>query len=193
MPKLYIIRHAQVEIKPEMPPPQWRLSAEGKKSVQPLVSAYGISDISCVYHSPEIKAAQTAAIIGKALSVPVRVDDDLRELEMNSGYLSQESFTDIVGRFLEGENIDFFEDYGRAQERIIRSIEGITRAEKGRSVAVVSHGRIIIALLSYLLGRRLGREEWRSMKFPEISVIDLEKGVVEKGYMAKNKLAVSIY
>jgi 2,3-bisphosphoglycerate-dependent phosphoglycerate mutase len=188
VPKVYVIRHAQVQIDPQLPPHEWQLSDEAERSVQELVMKHTWTGVSAIYHSPERKAADTAAIIGDLLGLPTKVCPNLRELEMKTGFLSGDEFRRRVAEYLSGGNDPDFEDYNVAQKRIVNCLQAIIEAEAGKSVAVVSHGRILTVLYSYLLGHRLGEKEWQSIGLPDLSVINLETNTIESGFFAGKRI-----
>jgi broad specificity phosphatase PhoE len=70
-------------------------------------------------------------------------------------------------------------------------LQAVVEAEAGKSVAVVSHGRILTVLYSYLLGHRLGEKEWQSISLPDLSVINLETNTVESGFFAGHRIVHS--
>ncbi|RLQ93315.1 histidine phosphatase family protein [Falsibacillus albus] len=183
MPKLFVIRHAQVCIVPSLPSHQWELSEEGAISARKIALQTDWEDASIIYHSPERKAMQTAAAIGIEKTLVLREEEDLRELEMNSGFLKKEDFQSKVGEYLMGKGDHDFEEYWSAQERIVNCVKNLVDRHKGSSLAIVSHGRILTAFYSFLLRRRLGVQEWQSIKMPDISVIDLETWMVIDGFL----------
>ncbi|MCL6444335.1 MAG: histidine phosphatase family protein [Alicyclobacillus sp.] len=173
MPHLVVVRHAQVTIDPHVPPAQWHLSAEGEAAAAALAADPIWPTIHIIAHSPEPKAKATAHILSSMHSLPLTEEPDLRELEMDAGFLPTDVFLDRVGRFLEGEPDEAFEDYGAATDRIVQCVQRLLLAANGQSVAIVSHGRILTALFSHLLGRRLARQLWQSIRLPDLAVLDV--------------------
>lgn len=57
--RLYVVRHAQVHIKPHVAPKDWALSQEGIVSTGTMMENEHWPDVSVIYHSPEKKAEQT--------------------------------------------------------------------------------------------------------------------------------------
>jgi 2,3-bisphosphoglycerate-dependent phosphoglycerate mutase len=184
MSKLYIVRHAQVAVDPNSPAHLWPLSEAGKRAAEELAARENWDDVYRVYHSPEPKAEQTAQIIAKRLKVGTAREEDLRELHADLGFLPAEQFHARVAAYLSGYVDPAFENYDSAVARIDACVKRIAREAGGRSVVVVSHGRILTAFFSKLLGRRLTGEEWRSIKLPDLSVIDLATWKVERGFFA---------
>ncbi|ARU63348.1 hypothetical protein CBW65_21940 [Tumebacillus avium] len=184
MSKLYVVRHAQVLIEPALPSPEWALSSEGVQSARELAKRESWQGVREIWHSPEPKAIGTARAIAEHAGLTMKQHEDLRELAFAAGYLTAEEFQARVGAYFQGGQDDpAFEPYVEAQARIVQAIQDIVAQADGKDVAIVSHGRILTVLYSYLLGRRLGPEEWRSIKLPDLSVIDTGTWRVERGFL----------
>jgi len=61
-------------------------------------------------------------------------------------------------------------------------VTDILRESAGKAVMVVSHGLVITVLYSYLIGPGLDPNGWKSLKMPDLSVIDLDTCMVERGF-----------
>jgi broad specificity phosphatase PhoE len=184
MSHLYTVRHAQVQIDPAIPPHEWHLSAEGQASIAELSAKESWEGVSVIWHSPEPKAEQTARVIAERAGLEMRMHPDLRELAMETGFLSPEEFQARVAAYFSGAQEPDFEPYEDAKKRIVTCVHEIVAAAKGQSVAIVTHGRILNVLYSHLLGRRLGIGEWKSIKLPDLSVVDTKTWRVERGFLA---------
>ena len=157
----------------------------------PIAEASFWASVAGIYHSPAPKAAQTAQIIARRWRLPTYAKEDLREMEIQ-GYIMPEQFVHIVGDHLAGvASSSLLEDYALAQQRIVRCVQRLAVINAGRSFAIVSHGRILTALYSHLLGYRLGREAWQSLRMPDLSVINLATWQVEAGFLSDIKREIS--
>ncbi|MBS7529003.1 histidine phosphatase family protein [Hazenella sp. IB182353] len=174
-----MIRHAPVEVDPDQPAAEWKCSEVGKKLTLELIDSVRWEDIHVIYHSPEIKAQQTAKIIANELGVRMYVRTSLREVEARIGFLPINQFIARVGDYLEGYPDPDFEDYDQAVARFHQSICEIV------SAAIVSHGRILTAWYSYLLGSRLSRKDWQSIGLPDLSVVHTDTWQVKQGFFAE--------
>lgn len=183
MSKLFIVRHAQVTVDFNIPASDWSISAEGIQSTRDFALQESWSVIPLIYHSPENKAVDTAKTISEVSGVPTKVADDLRELKIPT-IQPHDEFLRRVGEFFAGSNDPEFEDWGVATERIVNCVQGIVRNEKGNSVAIVSHGRILTVFFSHILKRRMTVDEWQSIRMPDLSVIDLDSWTVERGFFS---------
>lgn len=87
-----------------------------------------------------------------------------------------------------GSNDPKLEDWNVANERIVNCVQDIVRTENGKSVVIVSHGRILILFFSHILKRRMTVDEWQSIRMPDLSVIDLDSWTVERGFFSPQNL-----
>jgi broad specificity phosphatase PhoE len=94
MSKLFLIRHAQPEVRPGVPPRLWPLTAQGRESAQQLAQHLAGSDQPVrLYASPERKAQETAQLIGHHLNLPIEMVADLREHEReHSPFLDKDAW-----------------------------------------------------------------------------------------------------
>lgn len=180
---MFVIRHAATIMDFDIPPADWTVSTEGVQATRALAAQESWSGVSRIYHSPENKAVATAKIVSEVSGIPTRVADDLRELGIPTIQPGEE-FICRVGAYLAGSHDPEFEDWNAATERIVHCVQGIVRDEHGTSVAIVSHGRILTVLFSHILKRRMSVEEWRSIRMPDLSVVDLDSWTVERGFLS---------
>ncbi len=186
--KLLVVRHAQVVIEPEVAPERWNLSAEGETSARRLADDPDWADVGRIWYSPQPKTAQTARVIAAARGLPAEAAPDLAELTMDVGFLGTTEFERRVGAYLEGADDPVFEPYAAAEQRVTRCVRDILLRSAGQDAAIVSHGRILTVLFAALCGERLDREAWRSIRLPDLSVVDLTAGVVERGFFTGRRV-----
>ncbi len=183
MSMLYIVRHSIPATDPSVAAEHWPLSDAGIRAAQQLGELPCWQDVEIIYSSPEPKALQTAQEIARPWGTRVIVENDLRELQMKSVWLDNADFLKKVGDYLEGADDPDFEPYDQAQQRIVGCVQRLIQSHPGRSIAVVSHARILVAFFSHLFGRRVGRHEWRSIQMPDLAVVDLPKSQVVSGFL----------
>ncbi|MGE5654297.1 MAG: histidine phosphatase family protein [Bacillota bacterium] len=182
MSLLYIVRHSIPATDPSVAAERWPLSDAGIRAAQQLGELSCWQDVEIIYSSPEPKALQTAEEIARQWGTRVIIEGGLRELQMKPVWLESADFIKKVGDYLEGADDPDFEPYDQAQRRIVDCVQRLTQSHPDRSIAVVSHARILVAFLSHLFGRRLGRQEWRSIKMPDLAVVDLAGSCVVSGF-----------
>ena len=158
--EIVLIRHGEQIRHPGDP----GLSHDGVRSAQRAAAQLTREPAAALYTSPLRRAAETAAVIGTAVGLPVTPDPRLAE-RMNWG---PEHYRDFE---------HFLAEWRRcAEDRHHRPPDGDSSAEAGRRmlefldglpaaagpVLAVTHGGIVVDLLRELFGdvevRRLGRD-----------------------------------
>lgn len=188
MAKLYILRHAETRIDSVLGPDNWELDDGARDSVARLLKGIPITEICCIYSSPLPKASRTADIIGNIYGIAKNERDCLREVKRYFPYVDDMTFGVYVEEFLSGKDDLHFEPYPVARERIVNCIGDILKESSGKSVIVVSHGMVISVLYSHLTGRILSKNDWKNLKMPDLSVIDIDSGIVERGFFSGFKI-----
>jgi broad specificity phosphatase PhoE len=184
MTKLYVVRHAEIRLDVDVPPDKWELTDSASSAVVNMLNGISVDSIDRIYYSPLLKASQTADIISNIYGI-VKVERDcLREVERHFSYVDHGTFTRYVEKYLSGHDDGNFEKYYDVTERIVSCVMDILRESAGKSVMVVSHGVVITVLYSHLIGTTLDPNGWKTLKMPDLSVIDLDTGMVERGFYA---------
>jgi len=161
--KLYLVRHGETELNK-----QYRyigrtdvgLSAEGKRQAEALAEYLKAEGITAIYSSDLKRAAQTAGIIAKPLSINIKLTKDLREIDFGDwegltyaeiDALDHEYFqswmNDPVAVAIPGG-----ERWDRFEHRVLRAVESIVEHEKDGNVIAVSHGGPIRIIMTHLNG-----------------------------------------
>ncbi len=192
MSKIYTIRHAETQLVPNISSVDWELSNGATESVKHMLRDITFDDIRCIYHSPLIKAEATAKIISEIYGFEIRANECLREVERYFGFVSEETFRRRVNNYLSGFDSNHFERYDSAKERIITCIKNLVKESGGESFMVVSHGMILTILYSYLVGFTPAFVNWQKLKMPDLSIIDIEKEIIERGFYSGNSVVGQI-
>ena len=182
MTKLYFVRHAETRIDADAAPDRWELTDNAYGAVVKMFYGISTDSIDCIYYSPLKKASQTADIISDIYGI-VKVERDcLKEVERHFPYVEHGTFTRYVDQYLSGHDDKNFERYNDVRERIVSCMMDILRESMGKSVMIVSHGVVITVLYRHLIGTALDPISWKTLKMPDLSVIDLDTGMVERGF-----------
>jgi broad specificity phosphatase PhoE len=184
MSKLYFVRHAEIKVDPDVPPEQWELMDNASDAVVEMFNGIETDSIDRIYYSPLPKSSQTADIIGRIYGIDKVKRDCLREVERHFPYVNHGTFTRYIDRYLSGHDSRNFEKYEDVRERIVRCVTEILRESAGKSVMVVSHGVVLTILYRFLIGTTLDVNGWQKLKMPDLSVVDLDTGIVESGFYA---------
>lgn len=169
-PALILVRHAAPAQDPDVPPPQWSLSDEGRAAAKALAAKLKHLKPAAAVSSPEIKALETVRILTEGLGLTVETDAAFAELHRPTWPFSDTAtFEARVARLLENPRlgIEGAEPAGKAAARFG---EGLLR-HPARPLMVGSHGTILAAYL----GRESGRcdaELWKTLRLPEALVLD---------------------
>jgi broad specificity phosphatase PhoE len=158
----HFLTHPEVDIDPQIPVVEWSLSERGHDRA--LLAASALTDIGSVWTSPEVKAEQTAQLIGDALGLPVTVVDGLAEVDRSAtGYLDEPDFWANYQEFLArpSHSARGWETAEDAQRRVVSTVDSIvgTSAEvaDGGDVLLVSHGGVGALLMCHLTGTPIQR------------------------------------
>ncbi|MGC8506361.1 MAG: histidine phosphatase family protein [Thermoplasmata archaeon] len=184
MTKLYVVRHAEIKIDADAPPDKWKLTDNASDAVVKMLNGISADRIDRIYYSPLPKASQTADIINNIYGIAKAERDCLREVERHFPYVDHGTFTRYVEQYLSGHDDRNFERYYDVRERIVSCVMDILRESAGKSVMVVSHGMVITVLYRHLIGTALDPGGWKTLKMPDLSVIDLDTCMVERGFYA---------
>ena len=161
----YIFRHGQTQWNVDgraqgQSPYTIPLTKEGCEQAQTLGKKLSDKNIGVIYSSDLFRAMQTAEIVGKILNVSVHADKRLREvdygrlnglypLEMEEVYPDyRKCYDDFSHSFPEGESLN------QAIERFKQALEEIAQQCSYENIGISSHGHVIMALLSSLLGEK---------------------------------------
>jgi broad specificity phosphatase PhoE len=163
---LYLVRHAPVDLDPERPAPEWRLSERGRVLATQLADSPAWRELVLVACSPEPKAVETALPIAEAADSGLRVEHDLREAERpGTPVVSAEEYERLVAAYLAApdQSVHGWEPAREVRERVRACVERLLAEVEG-PLAVVSHG---LALSLYC---GLVFDEWQAMSLPAVAL-----------------------
>ena len=151
--------HPEVAVVPDVPVPQWGLSAAGRTRLERALAEPWLPDLTGVVSSVERKARETAEFLAAAVRRPVTVDEDLGENDRSAtGYLPPAEFEAVADGFSARphDSVRGWERAVDAQRRVVAAVERAVAAADG-DLVVVSHGGVGALLLCYLLGVPIDR------------------------------------
>jgi broad specificity phosphatase PhoE len=177
-PALILIRHAAPVQDPNVPPPQWPLSDEGRAATRALAARLKHLTPVAAVASPEVKALETVRILAEDLGLEVGADPAFAELHRPKWPFSDTAtFEARVARLLENPHLSI-EGAEPAGEAAARFSEGLFR-HAARPLMVGTHGTILAAYLGLQTGRH-DAELWKSLRLPEALILDAESRVIER-------------
>jgi probable phosphoglycerate mutase len=155
--ELLIIRHAlpvRRELTEGAADPE--LAPQGIEQAALLAAYLASEQIDAVYASPMARARATAAPLGRALGVDIRLAPGVAEWDQNSSeYVPVEELKAtndprwqamLAGEWSSDEPEDAF------KKRVLDGVETIVNDHRGDKVAIVCHGGVINGYLSHVLG-----------------------------------------
>lgn len=157
----YFITHPEVVIQPEVPIPEWPLSASGRARMQRGLEQPWVRDITAILASTERKAVEAARILAAHLALPLQRIPELGENDRSStGYLPRAEFEAVADAFFAhpGQSVRGWERALDAQVRIVEAVQRLATADSTTgAVAVVSHGAVGALLWCELNGVTIDR------------------------------------
>jgi len=173
MKTVYLIRHAQSHLSPEVSYEDWPLSEQGRLQALRLASFLKSLKIEEVYCSPYLRCRQTVEPFLQATGLSMTLIDDLREHLIVREI--REDFFEIWKK--SWNDFDFVVDGGESsrqcQRRIVPAITEIVRNSDASEVAIVSHGNAI-GLFLHFLASDFGYTDAEQIRNPDIFQIEFK-------------------
>ena len=160
MPTIHFITHPDVVIDPQVPVPDWPLSAKGRARMAAALVAPWVPSIRAIHCSTERKAIDGAEILGAHLGLPFATHHDLGENDRSAtGFLPREEFEATADLFFAHptDSIRGWERAVDAQARVVGAVDRILAAGLPGDAAIVAHGGVGALLLCHLLGEPISR------------------------------------
>ena len=193
MAKVFVIRHAETEVVPNLPSTQWKLKEGSFDAIKTMLKGVEITDVQTIYYSPLVKAEHTALIISEIFGIALEQRQCLREVERYFNFIDEETFRTRVAEYFSGGEGRNFESHSTARDRIISCLKSLIAGASGKSILIVSHGMIISILYSHLIGVSIGCRDWQKIKMPDLSILDMDNNVVEKGFFQGFKIKNALW
>ena len=156
---VYVVSHPEVEVRPDVPVPEWGLSGAGRARLERLLVEPWAAGLARVVSSTERKAVQTAEALAAPLGIGVLTDPELGENDRSAtGFLPPEEFEAVADAFFArpDESVRGWERARDAQRRMVAAVQRAVAGGAGVA-AVVAHGGVGTLLLCSLLGVPIDR------------------------------------
>jgi len=145
--RLILIRHSKTKPVSNIPIPLWGLTNDGIKEATNLIMNPLVRGIDVMYSSLQTKALETALILSKPNSIPIRTHAGLTEISsFTKKFFGSPGYENNVKAFYTGkvERLLGGETYKEALQRFESAlVEIITRESDKSSIGIVSHGNIL--------------------------------------------------
>jgi broad specificity phosphatase PhoE len=159
--RVYVITHPEVIIDPDIPVPQWPLSARGRARMELMLHQPWVPGIQGVYCSTERKALDGARILARFLGLPCHQVADLREIDRSAtGYLPSDEHRATAEQLFAHPDLSVrgWETARAAQARMVAAIGAIVGGVSERGdTAIVTHGGVAALYLCYLKGIKIDK------------------------------------
>lgn len=161
--RLILVRHAETEASARgrcYGSLDVGLSPLGRRQCAGLARALAVESVAAVVASPRVRAVETATPVAERHGLAVRVEPSLAELDF--GELEGRSYDEIAASLpelyaawmMQPTKVRFpgGESYADLEARTLHAVRAMLAAFDGRTVVVVTHGGVIRAVLSHVLG-----------------------------------------
>ena len=187
--KIFLIRHGQTRWNVEgryQGDKDIELTATGVRQAELAAAYLSRANFSNIYSSPLRRAVDTAVIINGKRGLEIKVMEDLKEISF--GRWEGLRFADIDSRY-HGDYQKWLEDpynnsptggenFKELSARTVSAVDSIVAGNRdGSSIALVSHGGVILSLLVHWLQIPLSR--WKSI-IQRQGAINI--AVIDRGY-----------
>jgi len=160
----YLLRHGEHNVQGRICAgrmPGVVLSERGRAEAEAAARRLTEADIAAIYASPMERTRETGEIVGRHLSLPVNIHEDLAELDFGewTGLTFDEVRKDprwpLWATHRSLSCIPGGETMRAVQRRVVEAIMEMREAHPDGHVVVVSHGDVIRAALVFALGMPL--------------------------------------
>ena len=156
------ITHPQVRIDPNIPVPKWGLSDIGAARTREAAQSDWARKLGRIVSSDEVKAIETAEILGLASGVSIEIAGDTHENDRSAtGFLPPPQFEDAANWFFAHPEESFkgWERAVDAQSRIVSAVARILADHDPHvPIAFVGHGGVGTLLKCHLAGSPIARD-----------------------------------
>ncbi|QEE46154.1 histidine phosphatase family protein [Rhizobium sp. WL3] len=157
------ITHPQVQIDPEVPVPDWGLSAVGRARAEACAARPWVRQLSRIVSSGERKAIETAESLASAAGLQIEIEPSTHENDRSAtGFLAPPDFEKAADWFFAHprESYHGWERAADAQARIVGAVTRILGShDPTRPIAFVGHGGVGTLLKCHLSGLPISRNQ----------------------------------
>jgi broad specificity phosphatase PhoE len=157
---LRYLTHPQVRLDPQVPVPEWGLSAVGRSRVETLVVSGWLAGTTQIVSSAETKAIQTAKPLAASLGIDLEIRDAMHENDRSAtGFLVPAEFESVADQFFTSPHASIrgWERAIDAQARIVREVETVLARDLAGDVLFVGHGGVGTLLWCHYSGTPISR------------------------------------
>lgn len=165
---IYLVRHAESAPSPQVPEPDWPLSARGVAQAEALVPVLRGLGARAIYASPYCRAIATVEPFAAALGLTVSAVDALRERSLGGLFPD----ADLPAIFQRCWAEPAFappggESNAACAQRVAAALAELAARHAGEAIVVASHGNAL-ALFLGTIDASIGIAYWRAMRNPDL-------------------------
>jgi broad specificity phosphatase PhoE len=173
---LILVRHSAVSVDPNVPAAQWRLSADGRFRCYQLAGQLQPYQPTRFITSDEAKAVETGQIMAAQLGLPCTIGADLHE-HNRAGlpfFEDKDAWATAVSHFFAHPDQPVLgeETAVQARQRLERALAQLQQQYPDGRLALVSHGRILTAFISYYNSAVAPLPFWHNLTLPCAFILD---------------------
>lgn len=160
MRTLRYVSHPEVAIDPDVPVPEWSLSAAGRSRALVGATRAWAADIDRIVSSPETKAIETAEILAAPHDLDIEVRDGTGEIDRSStGFVTHDHHEQLADLLFAHphESAEGWERAVDATARMVRHLDDVLGANTAGHVVIVGHGGVGTLLMCELAGFDVAR------------------------------------
>ncbi len=184
MQHLVLIRHAAVQISPNVPAVEWQLSANGRTLTRQLASQLIPYHLNRIITSTEPKARETGQILAGELGLPRQTAVNLHEHDRQGVpfFEQREDFVTAVTRFFTqpDELVLGRETAVQARERFATAVTRLITAHPQENLAVVAHGTVITLYLCHTNPSIDPIAFWKKLTAPAAFILALPQKTLKR-------------
>jgi broad specificity phosphatase PhoE len=176
MHRLILIKHSAVQVRPGSAPETWPLSPEGQVRCEPLAQRLEALAPDRVITSAEPKAAQTGQIVAERLGLPIESAPGLHEhVRTRVPHMASAQFISMIELMFRrpDERVLGEESASDARNRFAAALDGVVKAHRERTLAVVTHGTVLALFVALHNPDQQPFALWRSLQLPSFVVLSM--------------------
>lgn len=174
---LALIRHAAVEIEPNIPAREWQLSANGRTLTRQLAPQLIPYRLNRIVTSTEPKAVETGQILADELGLSWQTAVNLHEHDRQGTpyFARHEDFVTAVSRFFtQPDKLVLGQETAvQARDRFVTAVTRLLTAYPQENLAIVAHGTVITLYLCHTNPDIDPMAFWQKLTLPAAFILSL--------------------
>lgn len=168
----YFVRHAHSVYSPDER--NRPLSEKGRASLSALDCLKEVP-ISAIYSSPYQRAVETVEPLATYFSLPIKLEENLRERKLANSPLSDQAFATSLQKLWQdpGFHLEGGESNQIALKRGLSFLQMLEEGHSDQHILLSSHGNLICILLQHFDGR-IDFDFWKNLPMPALCRLDKE-------------------